>query len=456
MTPVTVRETVLELPRPEAAPLIEPLASALRARTHDGEVPIRLAVVRSRPHSLRCEVGLLAGLPEARAARLPPLLDVRRRETERSAEFTTVFVVPTGIGCSVGGHAGDANAAVRLLAEVSDRLVTHPNAVNASDVNELPENGLYVEGSVLARFLLGTVGLEPVRANRVLAVVERGVDPRFAEVAVNSVSAARASFGLACPEVVLLDGRVRVASEYAPSGRAAGRVEHLERLLEVLDERLGELDAIALTTRIAVPWSYHLDYYARRGEMINPWGGVEALLTHALSILYEVPAAHSPMFESREAAALDPGVVDPRMAAEVISIGFFLSVLKGLQRAPRVVPLQGPAPAGVLSVEDVSCVVLPDKALGLPTLAALEQGIPVIAVRENDNVMDNDLASLPWPPGRLHVVDNYWEAAGVVAALRAGLDPLSVRRPLADTATTVAGAAGSAERWVTGRPRVRS
>jgi hypothetical protein len=77
--------------------------------------------------------------------------------------------------------------------------------------------------------------------------------------------------------------------------------------------------------------------------------------------------------------------------------------------------------------------VVPDKVVGLPTLAALEQEIPVVAVRENENLMENDLRALPWPPGRLHVVDNYWEAAGLVACLRAGIDPGTVRRPLADT-----------------------
>jgi hypothetical protein len=132
------------------------------------------------------------------------------------------------------------------------------------------------------------------------------------------------------------------------------------------------------------------------------------------------------------------------MAAEVISIGFFVSVLKGLHRAPRIVPLEAPPAPGVLTASDVSCLVIPDKVLGLPTLAALEQGIPVVAVRENANVMENDLSALPWAPGQLRVVDNYWEAAGVVAALREGIAPESVRRPLADTVTVKRPAAATA------------
>jgi len=47
--------------------------------------------------------------------------------------------------------------------------------------------------------------------------------------------------------------------------------------------------------------------------------------------------------------------------------------------------------------------------------------------------MQNDLHALPWVPGQLHVVDNYWEAAGVMTALKAGIAPASLRRPLAAT-----------------------
>ena len=76
----------------------------------------------------------------------------------------------------------------------------------------------------------------------------------------------------------------------------------------------------------------------------------------------------------------------------------------------------------------VPVVVDPDGCLGLPTLAALEQGIAVIAVRENRNLMQNDLAELPWAPGQFHRAENYWEAAGLIMALKAGIAPETVRR----------------------------
>lgn len=57
----------------------------------------------------------------------------------------------------------------------------------------------------------------------------------------------------------------------------------------------------------------------------------------------------------------------------------------------------------------------------------------MIAVRGNSNLLHNDLSSLPFASGQLIYVENYLEAAGVLAALRAGIDPPSVLRPLAHT-----------------------
>jgi len=175
-------------------------------------------------------------------------------------------------------------------------------------------------------------------------------------------------------------------------------------------------------------------YFHSSGEIVNPWGGVEALLTHAISMIFNVPSAHAPMVESLEALNIPLGVVDPRMSAEAISCAFLHCVLKGLHRSPKIVytPDMFIRP-GIISAADISCLIIPDGCVGLPTLAAMEQGIPVIAVRENRNLMRNNLEALPFAPGKLVIVDNYLEAAGVMMALKAGVSLPSVRRPLEDT-----------------------
>lgn len=417
--------------------LLRHFRKCVMARLGGGLLPVRLAVTETDAHSYKCELGVIAGLVEPQLRHTCSIFDFQPRRSENCEAFNTVFLIPTGIGSELGGHAGDANAAAKLLAAASDRLITHPNVVNASDLNELPENGLYVEGSIIARLLMGTIGLQPVRANRVLTVLDAHPDSYFTDMTINAVSAARASFGLDSSQTVVLDPPVQLESLYASSGRAVGRVDRLEGLLSVLDERQGSYDALAISTQIQMPISYHTDYYVERGDMINPWGGVEAIFTHALSSLYDIPAAHAPMEVSRDISNQELGIVDPRMAAEVISTAYFMCVLKGLQRSPRIIKdIRFSVPPGVLTAADISCLVIPDGCIGIPTLAALEQGIPVIAVRENRNIMKNDLRLLPWRQGQLHVVENYWEAVGIMTALKAGVEPASVRRPLGETLYT--------------------
>lgn len=417
--------------------LLQHLSQVSALRIPKGLVPVRFVVSESSASGFKCEFGAISGLSESGRGPIDSIFHFRDRQTENSEKFNVVLLVPTGIGAEIGGHAGDAGPVARMLAEVSDTLILHPNVVNASDLNEIPENALYVEGSVVSRFLMGTVGLQRIRSNRVLVVIDAHRDELFVNAAVNAVSGARASYGLSCPEVVCLDPPVTLKASFSPSGRAAGRVEQLENLCDLLEERSDQFDAVAVSSVIDVPQEFHQGYFDASGSMVNPWGGVEAMLTHTLSSIYNIPTAHSPMFESREIANMDPGIVDPRMAAEAVSTTFLQCTLKGLQRSPRIITdLNAMNHPGVLTAADVACLVIPDGCLGLPTLAALEHGITVIAVSENRNLVKNDLSSLPWRPGQFHQVENYWEAVGVIAALRAGIDPRTVRRPLAATRLT--------------------
>ncbi len=415
--------------------LLSHLAAEAGSNLGNGEQPVRFVVSETGEAGYRCEVGILESAPGS--ATVPSIFEFRKRALENAERFNVVLLVPTGVNASLGGHAGDAGPLARLVASVADTLITHPNVVNGSDINELPENGLYVEGSVICRLLMGTVGLRKVRANRVLLVIDKHEEIAYSNAAINALNAARACYGLESPRILMLDPPVRLVSEYTSSGRAAGKVDNFSVVLDAIAPHAAEYDALAVSSVIGVPPEFHQDYFESNGEMVNPWGGVEAIFTHALSLLLGVPSAHSPMIESEEIEAADPGIVDPRMAAEAVSLTFLQSVLKGLQRSPRLVadPV-AMQDASVIAARDVSCLVTPDGCLGLPVLAALEQGIPVVAVRDNHNLMRNDLSALPWAPGQFCVVENYLEAIGALCARKAGLALDTVRRPILPTTVT--------------------
>lgn len=155
------------------------------------------------------------------------------------------------------------------------------------------------------------------------------------------------------------------------------------------------------------------------------------MLTHAISLLFDIPSAHPPIMESKDIMSLDVGVVDPRKSAEAVSTTYLHCILKGLHSSPRIVANPfAQVSSDILTAADVSCLVIPSGCVGLPTLVALERGIPVIAVRENSKQMNNDLNELPFSSGQLITVDNYLEAAGVMLAMKAGVTPSAVRRPL--------------------------
>ncbi len=412
--------------------LIDYFRQNVQDRLNNSETPVRFVVTQSDDKKYKCEIGLLSNQNNITPQNIS-IFDFQKRHYENADQFNAVLLVPTGIGAEVGGHSGDGGPLSRLIASPCDNLITHPNVVNAADINELPENGLYVEGSVITRLLMGTVGLQKIRSNRIMLVLDKHDDKLLHECSINSASAARAALGIDCPLVVMMDNKVLMHTLYSSSGRAVGRIEYMERLCEVLREHRDQYDAVALSSLINVPETFHKDYFTKEG-MVNPWGGVEAMLTHAISLIFDVPSAHSPMMTSREIMNLDVGVVDPRKAAEAVSTTYLHCILKGLQKSPRIIsePSVNGNP-GLLTATDVSCLVIPDGCFGLPTLAALEQGIPVIAVRENKNRMKNNLEKLPFAPGKFFMVENYWEAAGVMSALKAGVAPESVRRPLAHT-----------------------
>src|SRR3989304_1006555 len=414
------------------AGLLEYLSGKVLDQLSPNEMPVRFVITRTDSEGYHCELGILSDIDNYPTPSKSSIFNFKKRSFENVEQFNAVLLVPTGIGAEIGGHSGDAGPVARLLASACDNLITHPNVVNASDINELPENGLYVEGSVVTRLLMGTIGLQKVRSNRVFRFGDKHEDKFFYESAINAVSAARATLGLNCPGVVMMEDKIMMHSLYSSSGRAVGKINYFGRLYELLTEYREQYDAVALSSVIKVPITFHKDYYTE--NMINPWGGVEAMLTHAISLLFNIPSAHSPMLESREILDMDYGIIDPRKAAEIVSVTFLHSVFKGLHRSPTIInnPSIHGNP-GLLTVADISCLIIPDGCVGLPTLAALEQGIPVIAVKENKNRMQNNLEDLPFKPGKLFIVENYLEAIGVMNAIKAGVSVESVRRPLGQT-----------------------
>jgi len=389
--------------------------------------PIRFVVTETDAENYHCELDLIvAEEQDSSLLNEVSIFDFRKRTYENSEKFNVILLIPTGIGAEIGGHCGDGNAVARLIAGACDTLITHPNVVNASDINEMTENTLYVEGSIITRLLMGRIGLQRVRSNRLLILMDKHQESFFNDEIINAVSSARVTLGMDC-DVFEMENIIESVSRYSVSGRATGEIITLEKLFDVIQKYKGSYDAIGLSTFIKVPDHFHEKYFSSE-DMVNPWGGIEAMLTHSIAEIFNIPCAHSPMMTSGEIYDLELGVVDPRKAPETSSTTYLHCVLKGLHRSPRIVgPMEG------LGLKDMSCVIIPDGCLGLPTLACIENDIPIIVVKENRNLMKNNLLELPFKKGKFFIVDNYLEAVGVMISLKNGIEPSTVRRPIEHT-----------------------
>ena len=104
--------------------LIHGLSESVKKFLQAGEVPIRFIVSSSDRFRYRCEIGLMVDQDQHN---VDSIFKFVPRRLEVPDKFTTVLIVPTGVGAEIGGHAGDATPVASLLASVSDSLITHPN-----------------------------------------------------------------------------------------------------------------------------------------------------------------------------------------------------------------------------------------------------------------------------------------------------------------------------------------
>ena len=343
--------------------------------------------------------------------------------TRPGEPLPTLMVVPTGIGCEVGGYAGDAVPAARLLAAASGCLITHPNVMNGASLYWSDSRIHYVEGSSLDRFAAGELALEPVRSQRIGLLLDAGIEEDLRLRHLQVADGCRASLGLTLGPVETTAEPIGVSLSQGESGASWGQLERPDVLLAA-GERLRDAGATAIAVVARFPDdpdSEALTAY-RQGGGVDALAGAEAVISHWLSRQLNLPCAHAPALSPLE---IDPQL-DPRAAGEELGYTFLPCVLVGLSRAPALWPA-AEAPAGSIRPDQIGAVVAPAGALGgAAVLACAERGVPVIAV-ENPCVLSVTAEALG-----IEVIpaSSYSEAAGLLLAMREGINPEALQRPL--------------------------
>ncbi len=339
--------------------------------------------------------------------------------------YTVLLLIPTGIGAAIGGYAGDGIPIARAMAAVADRLITHPNVLNGAQLYWPIVNALYVEGYGLDRFAVGAWGLRPVRKNRVALVLDRGLDPDQRVRHRQAAEAARATLGLSLlDQIILTDQPLGSQLLITASGASWGTLAQPDSLLRAAEQAFeAGADAVAVVARfpdldgdpLLAPLT---DRYAQ-GQGVDPMAGLEAIISHLVVRQFGKPCAHAPAFAPFE---LDPDL-HPRAAAEELGHTFLPCVLVGLSRAPQfVVSRLGSHPEDIWAKE-IDGVVVPASACGGAAVLALSEQALIIAVEDNTTTMEVDPDSLGI---RALKAQSYPEALGILAAHKAGIDPVTL------------------------------
>ncbi|MGN0014652.1 MAG: DUF3326 domain-containing protein, partial [Candidatus Gastranaerophilaceae bacterium] len=197
----------------------------------------------------------------------------------------SAFIVPTGIGASIGGYAGDAGVYARQFAKEFP-LIVNPNVVNAACFSAITDNMLYVEGFTLTEFFKGNLSLIPSKNNKIGIIFDRGIPQDVLNVHINTLNAVKTVYGVDIIGYEITDEVVDVDFFLTDNGISSGQVKNessLKRAGEILLQKGAEV--LAVVCRFQEPEE---DNYSQ-GEAVDVVGGVEAVISHYLTKELNVP-----------------------------------------------------------------------------------------------------------------------------------------------------------------------
>lgn len=294
------------------------------------------------------------------------------------------FIIPTGIGASIGGFAGDASKWARKIAKKC-KLIVNPNVVNAACFSGITDNMLYVEGYTLDRFFKGEIGLQESENNKIGVVFDKAIPQEVLNIHINTINAVKTVYDIDVYGYEITENEVGVEFFVDESGISTGNVEDLETIKNAAQKLIKKgCNAIAIVCLF--PEEQGEDY--ANGIGVDPVGGVEAVISHYISKELEVPCAHAPAFADTD---ISTNIVDSRCSAEYITPTFLPCILIGLANAPVIVSKN----FGI-NIDNLDFLVVPYDALGgIPVLAMNKLGKKIYAIKENNTILDVDPVHLP-------------------------------------------------------------
>jgi hypothetical protein len=198
-------------------------------------------------------------------------------------------------------------------------------------------------------------------------------------------------------------------------GTASGIFSGVNELVNQIKDI--DYDALAIHSPIECDEMVSDNYWKNGG--VNPWGGIEAIVSKEISNRINKPVAHAPS-ETEFHNLYSKIVVEKTMAPEIISNTYMFCVLKGLHRSPKLELNINLKHKNILSKSDIDFLITPYGCFGRPHKACIKNDIPIIVVRENTTCFSENFIYPEYK--NLIFVDNYLEVAGLIMAMTSGVD----------------------------------
>lgn len=311
-----------------------------------------------------------------------------------NGELLGAFIVPTGIGASIGGFAGDASPYAKKFNKIS-KLIVNPNVVNAGGFSGIDSNMLYIEGYSLDEFFKGKIGLKESSNNKIGIIFDKALPEDVLNVHINTINAVNAVYGIDCTEIEITEEEVGVEFFVNKQGISMGSVKNIETLKKAGENLLKRgCEALAIVCLFDDETSE--DY--ENGIGVDPIGGVEAIISHYISRELKVPCAHSPAFRDY---SISSKIVNKKASSEYITPTFLPCILIGLNNAPKLTN------NGNITIENLDYLVMPANALGaIPVFEAIKRNIKVFAIEENVTLLNVTNESIHATCG-INIIDTY-------------------------------------------------
>lgn len=306
------------------------------------------------------------------------------------------FIIPTGIGATIGGYAGDASFYARKISEKC-KLIVNPNVVNAACFSGINNNMYYVEGYSLNEFFKGNIGLQESFNNKIGIVLDKSIPQEVLNVHINTINAVKTVYGINIIGYEITTKSVGVTFHIDKSGISTGNISNLSTIKEATKKLITKgAEAIALVCHF--PESEDTNY--AQGNGVDPVGGVEAVISHYISKEFKIPTAHAPAFSD---ITISTELVNPKCSAEYITPTFLPCILIGLNNAPKIVDKK----YGI-NINNLDFLIMPYDSLGsIPVIEMNRLNKKIFVIKENKTILNVTAKNFPIKCNIINTYDEF-------------------------------------------------